>query len=221
MQDQPLQDSHDQIEDLVVLAARNADVEVLNLGACELRKRDGELTGDHTYALAGGERLELATGDVIRIRRNDYRTRRGGDVDVDVLNGYRGQVTYVAKGGVAVDWRRPADDGGHTIERAWITADQIADGTLQHGYAMTIAAAQGLTCDYTLAYGVGASANDLYPAISRARSTTRGHRIRSLAIPVHVPLTAPPAPPDTGQTSSPGYRGERGVVLRRGLAHDH
>ncbi|MFG3043098.1 MobF family relaxase [Streptomyces sp. NPDC048330] len=163
-------DVHDQIEDLVVLAARNADVEVLNLGARELRKKDGELTGGHTYALASGERLELAAGDVIRIKRNDYRTRRGGDVDV--LNGYRGQVTYAAKGGVAVEWRRPADDGGYAIERAWITADQIADGTLQHGYAMTIAAAQGLTCDYTLAYGVGASANDLYPAISRDRIAT-------------------------------------------------
>ncbi|MEV2186647.1 MobF family relaxase [Streptomyces sp. NPDC047970] len=163
-------DVHDQIEDLVVLAARNADVEVLNLGARELRKKDGELTGGHTYALASGERLELAAGDVVRIKRNDYRTRRGGDVDV--LNGYRGQVTYAAKGGVAVEWRRPADDGGHAIERAWITADQIANGTLQHGYAMTIAAAQGLTCDYTLAYGVGASANDLYPAISRDRIAT-------------------------------------------------
>lgn len=163
-------DVHDQIEDLVVLAARNADVEVLNLGARELRKKDGELSGGHTYALTNGERLELAAGDVIRIKRNDYRTRRGGDVDV--LNGYRGQVTYAAKGGVAVEWRRPADDGGYAIERAWITADQIADGTLQHGYAMTIAAAQGLTCDYTLAYGVGASANDLYPAISRDRIAT-------------------------------------------------
>ncbi|MFD8992275.1 MobF family relaxase [Streptomyces goshikiensis] len=163
-------DVHDQIEDLVVLAARNTDVEVLNLGARELRKKDGELTGGHTYALANGERLELAAGDVIRIKRNDYRTRRGGDVDV--LNGYRGQVTYAAKGGVAVEWRRPADDGGYTVERAWITADQVADGTVQHGYAMTIAAAQGLTCDYTLAYGVGASANDLYPAISRDRIAT-------------------------------------------------
>ncbi|AVZ77990.1 hypothetical protein SLUN_38850 (plasmid) [Streptomyces lunaelactis] len=163
-------DVHDQIEDLVVLAARNADVEILNGGARELRKKAGELTGGYTYALAGGERLELAAGDVIRIKRNDYRTRRGGDVDV--LNGYRGQVTYAAKGGVAVEWRRPAEDGVYAVERAWITADQIADGTLQHGYAMSIAAAQGLTCDYTLVYGVGADANSLYPALSRDRIAT-------------------------------------------------
>jgi hypothetical protein len=50
------------------------------------------------------------------------------------------------------------------VERAWITA-RIAGGTLQHGYAMTMAAAQGLTCDY----GVGADANSLYPALSRDR----------------------------------------------------
>lgn len=163
-------DVHDQIEDLVVLAARNSDVEVLNGGARELRKKAGELTGGHTYALAGGERLELAAGDVIRIKRNDYRTRRGGDVDV--LNGYRGQVTYASRGGVAVEWRRPAEDGGYAVERAWITADQIADGALMHGYAMTIAAAQGLTCDYTMVYGVGADANSLYPALSRDRIAT-------------------------------------------------
>ncbi|QKV95253.1 hypothetical protein HUT19_28895 [Streptomyces sp. NA02950] len=58
------------------------------------------------------------------------------------------------------------------MERAWITADQIAVGTLMHGYAMTIAAAQGLTCDYTLVYGVGADANSLYPALSRDRIAT-------------------------------------------------
>ncbi|WP_331743899.1 relaxase domain-containing protein (plasmid) [Streptomyces sp. NBC_00873] len=163
-------DVHEQIEDLVVLAARNADVEVLNLGARELRKKAGELTGGHTYALAGGERIELAAGDIIRIKRNGYRTRRGGDVDV--LNGYRGQVTHTSTGGVAVEWRRPADDGGYVVERAWITADQIADGALQHGYAMTIAAAQGLTADHALVYGVGAEANTLYPALSRAREAT-------------------------------------------------
>ncbi|WP_143064693.1 hypothetical protein [Streptomyces colonosanans] len=36
---------HDQIENLVVLAARNADVEVLNLGARELRKKGARLVG--------------------------------------------------------------------------------------------------------------------------------------------------------------------------------
>jgi conjugative relaxase-like TrwC/TraI family protein len=163
-------DVHDQIEDLVVLAARNEDVETLNAGARELRKKAGELTRGHTYAMAGGERIELAAGDIVRIKRNDYRTRRGGDVDV--LNGYRGQVAYASTGGVAVEWRRPAEDGGYSIERAWITADQIAAGTLQHGYAMTIAAAQGQTSDYALVYGVGAEANSLYPALSRARLAT-------------------------------------------------
>ncbi|HEY9372301.1 MobF family relaxase [Streptomyces sp.] len=163
-------DVHDRIEDLVVLAARNADVEVLNAGARELRKKAGELGEGHTYALAGGGRLELAPGDIVRIKRNDYRTRRGGDIDI--LNGYRGQVTHTSKDGVTVEWRRPAEDGGHTLERAWIPAGQIADGALMHGYAMTIAAAQGLTADHALVYGVGADAHALYPALSRARQAT-------------------------------------------------
>ncbi|MEV6250643.1 hypothetical protein AB0M38_31375 [Streptomyces sp. NPDC051742] len=37
---------------------------------------------------------------------------------------------------------------------------------------MTIAAAQGLTCDYTLACGVRAAASDLYPALSCDRIAT-------------------------------------------------
>jgi conjugative relaxase-like TrwC/TraI family protein len=163
-------DAHDQVEGLVVLAARNEDVDTLNAGARALRRQAGELTGGRSFALAGGERLHLAVGDLVRVRRNDYRGRRGTG-EVDVLNGYRGVVVGVGPEGVRVQWRREVE-GGVVVEDAVLTADQIAAGALSHGYAMTIAAAQGLTADHALVYGVGADAFSLYPAISRARQDT-------------------------------------------------
>ncbi|MFJ8495810.1 C-terminal helicase domain-containing protein [Streptomyces sp. NPDC094038] len=50
-----------------------------------------------------------------------------------------------------------------------MTADQIASGSLSIGYAMTIAASQGLTCNTSRMYGHGANAFACYPGITRAR----------------------------------------------------
>ncbi|MBM9506741.1 MobF family relaxase [Actinacidiphila acididurans] len=170
LRDQAGPDAHDQVEGLVVLAARNEDVDLLNRGARALRQQAGELTGGRAFALAGGERLHLAVGDLVRARKNDYRGRRGTG-EVDVLNGYRGVVVGVGPEGARVQWRREVE-GGTVVEDAVLTTDQIAAGALSHGYAMTIAAAQGLTADHALVYGVGADAYSLYPAISRARQDT-------------------------------------------------
>ncbi|MFR9758179.1 MobF family relaxase [Streptomyces sp. TR06-5] len=163
-------DVHDQVEDLLLLAARNADVDVLNAGARELLKQAGQLQEERVFALPAGQRLPLAVGDLVRVRRNDYRTRHGGDIDV--LNGFRGVVTAVGPDGVRVQWRRPGVDGRPALFEADLNADQLAAGALSHGYAMTVAAAQGLTSRYALAYGVGAEANTLYPALSRAKFET-------------------------------------------------
>lgn len=162
-------DVHDEIEDLLMLAARNEDVDVLNAGARDLLQRGGHLTGERTFVLPGGGRLPLAVGDLVRVRRNDYQSRHGG---VDVLNGYRGVVTDVGPNGVRVQWRRTSNDDGPALFEAELSADQLAAGALSHGYAMTIAAAQGLTSQHALAYGVGAEANTLYPALSRAKVET-------------------------------------------------
>ncbi|MFE2045945.1 MobF family relaxase [Streptomyces sp. NPDC059477] len=162
--------THDLIQHLVVLAARNSDVDALNLGAQQIRRAAGELGAEHTYAMPGGDSVTLAVGDAVRIRVNDYRSRRGDGPDM--LNGYRAVVTAMDDAHrVEVTWRVKdvrAEDGVR-YESGWMTADQIASGALSLGYAMTIAASQGLTCDTALMYGHGANAFACYPGITRAR----------------------------------------------------
>jgi hypothetical protein len=100
---------------------------------------------------------------VVRVRRNDYRSRRGEGEDV--LNGFRGVVAEVdARRGARVEWRRQG-----RVHSAWISPEAIGRGDLSHGYAMTIAAAQGLTCERVHVYGIGADAYSLYPAMTRSR----------------------------------------------------
>ncbi|WP_234402124.1 MobF family relaxase [Thermobifida halotolerans] len=160
-------DPHDAVEQLLMLAATNSDAAALNAHARALARARGLLTGaDVTYRLRGGEHLSLAAGDQVRLRRNDYRSRHSSDPDV--LNGYRGVVTAVdARRGALVEWRHNG-----TVTSAWISPAQIARGDLVHGYAITIAAAQGLTADRCHVYGLGADAHSLYPAMSRARVRT-------------------------------------------------
>ncbi|MFJ3184429.1 MobF family relaxase [Streptomyces sp. NPDC086796] len=163
-------DTHDLIQNLVVLAARNSQVDALNLGAQQIRRAAGELGDEHTYAMPGGDAITLAVGDAVRIRVNDYRSKRGAGPDM--LNGYRAAITAMDdEHRVEITWRvkDARADGGFRHESGWMTADQIASGSLSLGYAMTIAASQGLTCTTALMYGHGANAFACYPGITRAR----------------------------------------------------
>ncbi|MFE4265362.1 MobF family relaxase [Streptomyces sp. NPDC056883] len=163
-------DELDLLENLVVLATRNLDVDALNLGAQQIRRSLGELGTAHTYALPGGGELTLAEGDVVRVRANDYRSRRGQGPDV--LNGYRAVITAVSEDRrVEITWRtkdRNADGIAKT-ESAWMSPGDIAAGQLSLGYAMTVAASQGLTCHTSLLYGHGANAFAAYPGLTRAK----------------------------------------------------
>ncbi|MFD5428503.1 MobF family relaxase [Streptomyces sp. NPDC127084] len=163
-------DPHELIANMVVLAARNSDVDALNLGAQAIRREARELGAEHTYALPGGDTLTLAVGDVVRVRQNDYRSRRGEGPDM--LNGYRAVVTAVdEQHRVEITWRvkDTKSPGGHREESGWVTPQQVTKGALSLGYAMTIAASQGLTCNTSLMYGHGANAFATYPGITRAR----------------------------------------------------
>ncbi|MFH9800480.1 MobF family relaxase [Streptomyces virginiae] len=163
-------DEQDLVENLVVLAAQNVDVDALNSGAQQIRRAAGELGAEQTYALPGGGSLSLAEGDLVRVRVNDYRSRRGEGPDV--LNGYRAVVTAIREDRhVEITWRtrdRNAD-GSVRTESAWMRPDDIGAGALSLGYAMTVAASQGLTCHTSLLYGHGANAFATYPGITRAR----------------------------------------------------
>lgn len=162
-------DMHELIAGMVVLAARNTDVDVLNAGAQQIRRAAGELGAERTFALPGGHQLTLAVGDAVRVRANDYRARRGQGPDL--LNGYRAVVTAIDdERRVQISWRLKGRGGKPREESAWLSPDQIASGALSLGYAMTIAASQGMTVDTSLMYGHGANAFATYPGITRARS---------------------------------------------------
>jgi conjugative relaxase-like TrwC/TraI family protein len=163
-------DPHDLIANMVVLAARNSDVDALNLGAQAIRREAGELGDEHTYALPGGDTLTLAVGDIVRVRENDYRSRRGAGPDM--LNGYRAVITAMDDAHrVEITWRvkDAKAPGGYRNESGWVTPQKVTGGALSLGYAMTIAASQGLTCNTSLMYGHGANAFATYPGITRAR----------------------------------------------------
>ncbi|MYX18454.1 AAA family ATPase [Streptomyces sp. SID8374] len=158
-------DPHDLIESLTVLAAKNADVDVLNLGAQQIRRQRGELGAEYRYALSGGAELNLAVGDLVRVRQNDYRSRRGEGPDV--LNGYRAVVTAIdADHRVEITWRDKKS--GDTVSAGY-DAKAISSGSLSLGYAMTVAASQGLTSEVSLLYGHGSNAFATYPGITRGR----------------------------------------------------
>ncbi|MET8191554.1 AAA family ATPase [Streptomyces sp. NPDC005078] len=141
-------DSQDLIANMVVLAARNSDVDALNLGAQAIRRENKELGDEHTYALPGGDTLTLAVGDIVRVRENDYRSRRGQGPDM--LNGYRAAIMAIDDNHrVEITWRvkDTKTTGGFRHESGWVTAQKVTGGALSLGYAMTIAASQGLTCN--------------------------------------------------------------------------
>ncbi|MGX1841164.1 MobF family relaxase [Streptomyces diastaticus] len=163
-------DPYDLIANMVVLAARNSDVDALNLGAQAIRREAGELGDEHSYALPGGDTLTLAVGDVVRVRENDYRSRRGEGPDM--LNGYRAVITGLDdRHRVEITWRvkDTKAPGGYREESGWVSPQKVTGGALSLGYAMTIAASQGLTCNTSLMYGHGANAFATYPGITRAR----------------------------------------------------
>ncbi|MEV4169130.1 hypothetical protein [Nonomuraea sp. NPDC049709] len=171
---------HDELAGVLVLAGTNAAVHRLNLAARALRRELGEITGpDRTYRIAGGRSIDLAVGDHVRVRRNDYRTRRG-EGDLDVLNGYRGRVTAIdERGRVQVEWRHTGPDGPMLASK-WISPFYIAEGGLSYGTAMTVAAAQGLTTSHALIYGMGLDPHTLYSAMTRDRETARLYLPREL-----------------------------------------
>ncbi|WP_433185690.1 MobF family relaxase [Actinoallomurus sp. CA-150999] len=173
-------DLHDELAQVLILAGTNNDVDALNHAARTIRRVNQELSGpDHTYRRNGGTTLRLAVGDHVRIRINDYRSRTDPR-HTDVLNGYRGLITSIdSHRNVQVEWQHHGPDGPHIV-REWLSPAFIAHGGLDHGTALTVAAAQGLTCDHTLIYGLGLDPNTLYAAMSRDRHTARLYLPRNL-----------------------------------------
>jgi conjugative relaxase-like TrwC/TraI family protein len=154
-------DPHDRIEQLLMLAHTNADVDALNHGAQQQRQAAGELGIGATWQLATGGRLRLHVGDQVMTRTND----RG----IGVLNGQRGVVTAIDEHGTVTIQRRDAGPDGPVLEETAVPVGYVQQGGVQLAYALTAAKAQGLTSTAALVYGNGMDANVIYPAMSRDR----------------------------------------------------
>jgi len=152
----------------VMLAQRRDDVRDLNARARE-HMRDAGCLGDQEIQLPGGN---FAVGDHVLVKRNDLR--------LAVVNGDRGRVTAVD-----LDTRQlTLDLGGEQVTLgAGYLDDRTAHGdpTLQHGYAMTVHVAQGLTVDHCFVLaGPGLDRELGYTALSRGRETNRLYAARDV-----------------------------------------
>lgn len=104
----------------------------------------------------------------MRVRVTVSRGRRGEGPGV--LNGHRAVVSEIAEDGrIEVTWRTRTHGTDTAFVSASLTPDQVASGVLVLGYAMTIAASQGMTCDTSLLYGHGANVFAMYPGLTRGR----------------------------------------------------
>ncbi|HAV2068401.1 TPA: Ti-type conjugative transfer relaxase TraA [Escherichia coli] len=135
----------------IILAHTNADVHDLNDTIRQARQQAGELGQSAEFVTERGRR-EFAEGDRLVFLKNDR--------DIGVKNGTLGTVTRAGDGRLAVR----LDDGRDVA----FDASQYAN--VDHGYAVTVHKAQGVTVDraYVLATG-GMDRNLAYVGMTRHR----------------------------------------------------
>ncbi|EEY3363067.1 MobA/MobL family protein [Escherichia coli] len=135
----------------IILAHTNADVRDLNDTIRHARQQAGELGQSAEFVTKRGRR-EFAEGDRLVFLQNDR--------DIGVKNGTLGTVTRAGDGRLAVR----LDDGRDVAFEARRYAD------VDHGYAVTVHKAQGVTVDraYVLATG-GMDRNLAYVGMTRHR----------------------------------------------------
>ncbi len=146
--------------EVVMLAVRRADVTELNQLARQQMDRAHLLTGPslHTRTPDGQPRAFTA-GDLVIARRNSYR---GG-----LINGERGLITAVhpQAGTLTIAFGGRDVTAGH---------EYLDGGGLDHGYALTVHQAQGLTVDRAFLLGSDALYREAgYVGLSRGRHDNR------------------------------------------------
>jgi conjugative relaxase-like TrwC/TraI family protein len=169
------------VRDTVMLAHRRADVRDLNDAARALMREAGRL-GER--ALVAGDR-EFRPGDRVVCRQNDSA--------LGVRNGTRATVRDVDPELGVITLQIAAGPSRQLPER-------YAAEYLEHGYALTVHAAQGATVDraFVLVRAEGAIAEWGYVAASRARAETRLYAVgpeleadAGLGLDHPVPATRP------------------------------
>jgi ATP-dependent exoDNAse (exonuclease V) alpha subunit len=145
----------------VMIAHYRADVAELNGRARALMRADGLLGSDEVSATGRA----FASGDRVLVKRNDGRC--------DVRNGDRGVVESVdaAAGALRVRF----DDRLVELDPRFLSKP-THDGrpALEHGYALTAYAAQGLTCRHALVLARDEAYSEwIYTTMTRASDANR------------------------------------------------
>jgi ATP-dependent exoDNAse (exonuclease V) alpha subunit len=145
---------------VVMLAHRRADVAALNELARARLLAAGRLTGPTVYGVDEHEVVKcFAAGDLVVVRRNHYPD--------GLVNGQRGVVT-----GVDHDVGRVRVRVGD--QHMAVSAAQLENGFLDHGYALTVHQAKGLTVDRALLLGSTSLHREAgYVGLSRGRLDNR------------------------------------------------
>lgn len=162
---------------VVALASTRRDAAELNTAIRDRLRKAGRLGPDTTSTSHAWSERRYATGDVVIVTRNDHQ--------LGLLNGTRATLTDTDQRQLSLR----TESGQHvSVPTAW------AAEHLDHGYAMTVHKAQGLTTDTALLYGTaalcqqsgyvglsrGRHANHLYTATSTlAADRTGAHDARS------------------------------------------
>lgn len=145
---------------VTILAATRTDVALLNALVRAALTRRGQLGSTalniHLDIAAAGDPLDVRTGDLVIVGRNDNQLR--------LFNGTRGVVTDIHPGSRSLTLHTE-DDRTVTLSAAW-----AASHDLRHAFAMTLHKAQGLTVDHALLYGSQALTREAgYVGLSRGR----------------------------------------------------
>jgi conjugative relaxase-like TrwC/TraI family protein len=141
---------------VVALGATRREVAALNDTIRAACYAEGWLSHDAVVADAGGEDRDFRVGDIVVVTRNH---REHG-----VLNGMRGQVTQIHPDDGAISMTT-SEGESHLLPRALLDT-----GHVQHGFALTVHRAQGITVDTALVFGTAALTKEAgYVALSRGR----------------------------------------------------
>ncbi len=142
----------------IIFAHRRHDPPKLNKLARELMRESGDLGPDHIIRADAGY-LAIGLGERIRFTRNNRA--------LGVMNGTLGTVTDICREGLTVR----LDD-----ERRTLAVDLSEYNYLDHGYAVTIHKAQGVTVDHAHMLATpGLDRHGAYVALSRHRDSVHMH----------------------------------------------
>jgi ATP-dependent exoDNAse (exonuclease V) alpha subunit len=139
--------------DLVALASTRRDVAALNHEIRNALQQRGEVSTDGATVLTDDGPRRFAAGDLVIVTRNDHAR--------ELLNGTRATITHTSR----TELELRTDTGAAvTVPTGWAAAH------LDHGYALTVHKAQGLTTGAALVYGTAALDQQAgYVALSRGQ----------------------------------------------------